>query len=715
MGVRGFESDIVENFSLGVVTSVLKDRLPDGASPESKNSQFYNIGPERAIFGTRAGCTVQNTTSVGAAIISQYFLNTDLNNVHLLVDSDGDLKKIVSGTVSDIDATLFTELDNQFSWQTVNNYAYVVNGEDKFKTEGTTAYNFGIEQPNSGDWGFGIVPVGGVIPDGTYDAVITYYNANTGYEGPISAIKTVTINPTDRLRVNLPSISTIDDPQVTHSRIYLRRQATQSEFYFVAAGATPASSGTDGWAVGVGTTSVDIDATSAQIAAFRIKANGENENYAPPDGTKFIANHKGRMFAATDTEIYWSKPGQPEAFNVIDDSLLVGEDDGEVITGMVEFKDLLVIFKQGSTYVLVGTDPATWEIELIDKTVGCTSYNGIGHFDNRLFWMSLGGPRMWAGTLGAITDITTELIGPNFDEDHIDPEDLANSIVIGHPIQNYVAWAVTPTGESRNSKIIPFNFKTNRWMASEWNMVDVRSSTVVLDSDGRPWPMVGDYDGTIYKVGMGDDDGVPLGEDPTGLVTASSSTTLTNSAATWASNVLIGRYVYVWNDNNGLRIIQRRRITANTSTQLTITPAFDSLPNVGDNYSLGGIFFDWRNGFRSGGGPFYRKRIEFLFLEAATPAGALPIDVEIYTDLDSDTPVMSRRVIVGAGDAWDEGEWDEMKWATFGSIRKRIPVRKVGYSWQVRVLSMANAGSQVHVYRTAVQWQTKTKKTSSGI
>jgi hypothetical protein len=52
-------------------------------------------------------------------------------------------------------------------------------------------------------------------------------------------------------------------------------------------------------------------------------------------------------------------------------------------------------------------------------------------------------------------------------------------------------------------------------------------------------------------------------------------------------------------------------------------------------------------------------------------------------------------------------------WAAEGSGRFRIPIRNVGYNWQTRVIHMST-GEQLYIYRNAVQWQTKTKKTGRG-
>ncbi len=83
-------SDIVENWSQGVITALLADRLPDGAAFVAKNTQFRYTGPNNTVFGTRSGCSVQNGTILAAPASSQHFLPLSSgDNFHLLVLSNG--------------------------------------------------------------------------------------------------------------------------------------------------------------------------------------------------------------------------------------------------------------------------------------------------------------------------------------------------------------------------------------------------------------------------------------------------------------------------------------------------------------------------------------------------------------------------------------------------------------------------------------------------
>jgi hypothetical protein len=81
--------------------------------------------------------------------------------------------------------------------------------------------------------------------------------------------------------------------------------------------------------------------------------------------------------------------------------------------------------------------------------------------------------------------------------------------------------------------------------------------------------------------------------------------------------------------------------------------------------------------------------------------------------MDTDTPVLSRTISIGTASLWNTAVWDVDMWTVGGVKHLRIPVRTTGYNWQTRVIHMSS-GEQIYIYRNAIQWQTKTKKTGDG-
>ena len=721
MAQRSFQE--LDNWHIGVITAVTKDRLPDSAVPEARNAQLYSIGPNHAVIGRRGGCAVLNSTVVGAPseIIGQYNYDNGAGTIyHLLSVGDGSLKSInSSGTVTAIASAVFTDTDNQQSWDTANGWAYVVNAVDAKKTNGTAVQKFGIGQPGSGDWTLSAVGVGGSLPVDTYDITISYYNSTTGHTGQLAVLKTQAIAAGEKLQVVIPASTTIADSQVDYVRFYIRRQSTQSIQYLVTTGVT-VTGGTGAWSAthfGVSvtgaTSTVEINLSSTQLAALTLKAPGVNDNVPPPSGAKALAWHRSRMFVVTDTALYWSEVGKPEAFNTTDAWQYVNRNDGDTVLAVHASERGLIIYKRFRTFILLGDDPQTWIIDLLLPDIGCAALNSIISADGNPYWWSQHGPRGLVD--GQLVDITTKLISPTIGADELDWTKLSQIVGMVQPYEGWVGWAVPEFGSSRNNIILPYNFKVGAWMSTRWDPVDVRSATTVKDSTGRPWVMLGDYDGWVYRFGQGLTDGIPVTSLPlTGTVTSSTNTTLTVSGATWDVDKLIGKYIYIYPTTAGMTQLQRRRITDNTATQITVVSAWDANPDANYRFVLGGTFFDLRTKWGDFGLPFYKKRFEFAHLHISSPDAVADYDVNIYLDNNESEPVRYRSLSM-AGDVgiWDQSLWDAAVFATENSSYERIRIGKVARNWQIRV-SNINPQQRLLVLKMGVQAIPLGKKLDDG-
>lgn len=72
-----------------------------------------------------------------------------------------------------------------------------------------------------------------------------------------------------------------------------------------------------------------------------------------------------------------------------------------------------------------------------------------------------------------------------------------------------------------------------------------------------------------------------------GSATAGDTTTVTNTGVTWTSGAWVGYYVTML-DGTASNIGLARKITANTTTSLTVSPAFTSAVTSGDDYKIHG-------------------------------------------------------------------------------------------------------------------------------
>jgi hypothetical protein len=607
-----------------------------------------------------------------------------------------------------------------------------VNGTDAVKTDGDDGFSFGLLAPTPTDFASGDVtvttPGTGVLPDDVYDIAITYYNSATNQQSARSETYTVTTLATNKIQVVLPTPAEIGDPQVDFVQVHIRRQSTQTVMFQIVAGMTSGGAvagddvaGGKGWAVDYTNPAVartiTIDMTATQLLNSFTLTPGVSDNMPPPSKAIAIAWHKSRMFAVTDTEIFWTEVGKPEAFNQLDFKLPVAPDEGDPITGLLSSNGVLIIFKAGSTHALVGDDPATWSIQVIDDDIGCPALQSAGSEDNRAWWWSLRGPRMWAGPGSKVEDITTEFIAPTVGSANVNQTYLAQIEFVSSPDEGWLGWAVPGVGATRNTFILPFNFKVNRWMSTKWDPCDICSMCTIEDAAGRKWPMLGDYAGFVYKLGSGVTDGVPTAiTSPTGTVTSAGATTLTDSAGAskgWVADKLIGRYVYVWPTATGIANYQRRLILGNTTTQLTVA-AWDAIPTADYTYVIGGILFDLRTGWLDPGGSFMKKRWEFVYLHVGSLDSSMDFDLNLYTDWDEDTVVRSRSISFSGGSAvWDAAVWDTDVWSKTSSLYERIRVGKASKNIQIRISNIAT-GQRPILYKLALQAVPRSRKLDKG-
>lgn len=115
---------------------------------------------------------------------------------------------------------------------------------------------------------------------------------------------------------------------------------------------------------------------------------------------KYVVVHKNRLYICGDpanpSRVYLSDLGSPESFpalNFID----INTNDGDVITGISEHLDSLVIFKERSIHVLRGSDPINFVMVDSHQSRGTVSHWTIVSIQNHLFYLARDGVYYYDG------------------------------------------------------------------------------------------------------------------------------------------------------------------------------------------------------------------------------------------------------------------------------------------------------------------------------
>jgi hypothetical protein len=684
--------EAIENWAGGVVTSTTEAHAVN-ASPRGRNSALAVIAGVGAVPSKRKGLRTVNTTPITGTpgILGQYEFRRrsggSVTRYHLLVSDTGRLDKVnadnTTSAADSVTAAPFTSGTYYPDFATMNNRVFMCNSQDRKWFDGTTVYGWGITAPSTAP--SLAVSASAGSHNGTYEARVTFYNANTGEEssaGPTSS----TAAPTND-QLDWSSIPVSADAQVTARRLYLRNTATQGYFYLA---------GT------VANNTATTATTNVADTALITKGPDTTENAAPPSGIKYCETHQSRMFVADDTTVYYSKIGLPSAFSP-SAYLSINSDDGKVIRGLLSFAGGLVVLKAGAIYFIntPDSDPNTWSVELVDASVGCAGHRSISTTEGLAFW--------WCGHNGPIAmggdlrprSIGLALIGPTLSEDNINYEQLPLIVSAVQVTQERVLFAVPGAGQTRNTIYLPYHYRLQVWEADRWEAIDACSLVAIDDSTGTPWVYAGGYEGQVFRWWDADNDGVPSGTMD-GSVTAATSTTLTDSTAAFVTSggALVERYVLAI-DPAGTQV-QRRRITSNTATELTVTPAWSVTPDTSWTYVVGGPQFEYDTRWFVSDLPFHRKRYRFMYVLAGSSTSAINVTLNLFLNYNATSPVKS--VTVGASTTaaeWDEAEFDDAVFGDTVPIHSRTRVARKGRSWRLRIANY-NADEDVVLYKVGM-------------
>jgi hypothetical protein len=680
--------EIIEDWRNGVITSLEPDEIPANASPRGRNSALSSIGGEKAVVQKRRGMRTINRTAVTGSptIHGQYaykrLTGGTFTTYHMVVSDNGRLDTLASdGTLTTISATAFTSGDLIPDFATASNLAFIVNGTDAKKFNGTAVQNFGITKPSTAPT---IADAGDAgSHNGTYEARVTFYNDNTGHEssaGPTSSAVSITNSS-----INWTSVPVSSDTQVTARRLYLRNTSTQSNFFLAGTIANNTA------------TTASTNVTDASLITL---GPDEFENDPPPSGVKYLAWHNSRLFAADDTNVYYSGVGTPEAFDP-DNFERVNTDDGQKITALHSAQDVLIVFKGDAMYGIFGDTPGSWQIRSIDTTVGCTSHRSVRTVEGLTYWWSEQGPMRWDG-VNAAESISAQFINETVGSNFLNPDRFDHVVAELDMPNQRLMFLVPEAGQTRLTAILPFNYRLQRWESDRWDPMDLASMTVVEDTNGQPWVHVGNYGGQVFKWWDADNDGVANDLDEDGhtvgtlrgtfVAAAGSVTTITDATATFDTTGagLKERKVTVVN-SSGLQVGSLRpRITSNTATSITLATAVTGL-TIGQTYTyiVGGPDFAWDTYWSDLGEPFTKKRFEFFYCQAKAQTATVDLTVELtfnYNDRFSDAKSVTFTA-VGTTGTWDESLWDESHFQADSSVNQRIRVGRTGWIYRARFIN----------------------------
>lgn len=249
------------------------------------------------------------------------------------------------------------------------------------------------------------------------------------------------------------------------------------------------------------------------------------EFFTPPEGNstggqkgKYITVYKDSLFIAGDSgnpsRLYYSGGGDKvEDFTIgggggfID----INKNDGQEITGLIVFKDSLLVFKQRATYKFNFTTSGLPQVEQVSPNTGCVAPRSIVAVENDVMFAGEDGIYTIGNEAGFAFDVlrTNELSVPVRSEyQSIDPAYIQNiaAVYAKQNQQNLVIFCYTPSGSTTNSKAICYDRQRLGWLPT-WDNIKANCWAIYKGSDGIRHVLYGDdSSGYVKEVLTGTDD-----------------------------------------------------------------------------------------------------------------------------------------------------------------------------------------------------------------
>lgn len=237
---------------------------------------------------------------------------------------------------------------------------------------------------------------------------------------------------------------------------------------------------------------------------------------AGPTGA-YISLYKDSLFIAGDaispSRLYYSGGGDRiNDFSVANGGgfIDVNKNDGQRITGMIVFKNSLLVFKEDSIYQFEFTTTGLPQITQVNPAVGCIAPRSLVAVENDIFFASRRGVFTVGNEPGFAFDVlrTNELsarVRSVFQS--IESEYLENiaAIYATKANTNLVIFSYTPSGGAKNTNALVYDRERLAWY--KWSNIKANCWVSYVNSTGETRILYGDdTSGYVKEILTGTDD-----------------------------------------------------------------------------------------------------------------------------------------------------------------------------------------------------------------
>jgi hypothetical protein len=339
----------------------------------------------------------------------------------------------------------------------------------------------------------------------------------------------------------------------------------------------------DGGRSGIGVAAVD---EANQIITLELPYDGQSSMYS------------GYVIRSAPVErklLYWSEPGQPEAWAPW--SAIAVPEDGDEVTGLAVFGQALCVIEKRHIYRMVAeNEPDTDGHLFLMAHRGVVNHRCSVTADGSIYMLDESGIHAYDG--GESCDPISDPIQNIFHYDLLAPAytvDWTADTTLWHashdPGRTTIRWFVDFTGKETLTHAVCYNYRSKRWWLEQYPWPIKSSCTGVV---GYRRAIVGTECRRVLALQEAGGDLAPGDGTVRGNATSVSSdrTTINDTSAAFASNLAGAPLSIV----SGLGAGETRTISSNTSNSVSVVHPFSAVDTT-SVYQIGGIQWKWRSGW----------------------------------------------------------------------------------------------------------------------
>ena len=301
--------------------------------------------------------------------------------------------------------------------------------------------------------------------------------------------------------------------------------------------------------------------------------------------------------------------------------------------------DQPVIFKKYSHYMLTENGDDFIDTESNTKVGTCSHWSIVNDpSSGSLVFLSN------EGLLYKTNGLEATYLGVDLSKtvDGINTSRLEETQAIWLDTKKWYILIYTSNSGSATDRILIYDFRINQWVI--WQ---IRSNCIAMiesqESSQSVWkPWIGTVGGFVYKLLTGNNLGADSGT-LSGTVTGGTSTTLTDSGASFytSDDGLKDVYVSIFDSNSDF--VEEQQISSNTGTVLT-TDTWTTTPTTSHTYEIGSIRWYWKSKVFDFGADT-SKCIRNVLINFTKVSSSRNVKIKFYVSEDPDMPSSSNQDI----------------------------------------------------------------------